>query len=405
MKRFTSVVLMLCIAMMCTTPYEAQSQNRRTGGGTSGNSTKKETVQTKGQNTTTSSSTPRRTGSTGSSSITTNTNTSRSSEPRTKMVTPSGQTQKQQNTAPAKKQNNAPAQVQDRRTQGTSMNNSRSHSAEISRKNSDVGRQNIPADRNVRKNEANRDKGKGDIGKAPKPKNDKYGDPMYNHRSHKPAAVQYHHSLPPKRGPEYVRPYLEPKHRPMPSYRYGDHFFGHRINVLPRGYVVMRIGGIDYYYIDGVYYRRYLLGGYYVCRPPRGTTIASTLFNVALTAIAINTIRDEIARAQRAAILSTRYGNVNANNGYVVRTSDDYYNTNLVNQAGQDYYYQDGVFYILKNGQYYVIEPPIGALVTEIPADYDEIVLEGRTYYQVEDTLYKATVIDGALYFEVVCNL
>ena len=391
MKRFTSVVLMLCIAMMCTTPYEAQSQNRRTGGGTSGNSTKKETVQTKGQNTTTSSSTPRRTGSTGSSSITTNTNTSRSSEPKTKMVTPSGQTQKKQN---APKQNTAPAQVQDRRTQGTSIGNNRSHSSEISRKNSDVGRQNIPADRRE--------------SKASRPKNDKYGDPMYgnktSHKSnHKPAAVQYHNNLPPKRGPEYARPYLEPKHRPMPSYRYGDHYFGHRINVLPRGYVVMRIGGIDYYYIDGVYYRRYLLGGYYVCRPPRGTTIASTLFNVALTAIAINTIRDEIARAQRAAVLSTRYGN--ANTGYVVRTSDDYYNTNLVNQAGQDYYYQDGVFYILHNGQYYVIEPPIGALVTEIPADYDEIVLEGRTYYQVEDTLYKATVIDGALYFEVVCNL
>jgi hypothetical protein len=189
----------------------------------------------------------------------------------------------------------------------------------------------------------------------------------------------------------------------MPSYRYGDHYFGHRLHVLPRGYVTMRVGGIDYYYYDGIYYRPYLLGGYYVCRPPRGTTIASTLFNVALTAIVINTIRDEAARARRAAALSTVYGNNRT--GYVIRTSDDYYNTNLLTQAGQEYYYQDGVFYILKNGQYYVIEPPIGALVTEIPADYDEIELDGRTYYQVENTLYKATVIDGALYFEVVCNL
>ena len=31
--------------------------------------------------------------------------------------------------------------------------------------------------------------------------------------------------------------------------------------------------------------------------------------------------------------------------------------------------------------------------------------IDGKTYYQVENTLYKATVIDGALYFEVVCNL
>ena len=71
----------------------------------------------------------------------------------------------------------------------------------------------------------------------------------------------------------------------------------------------------------------------------------------------------------------------------------------------QEYYYQDGVFYILQNGQYYVIEAPIGALVTQIPADYDEIELNGRTYYQVENTIYKTTVIDGALYFEVVTNL
>ena len=124
---------------------------------------------------------------------------------------------------------------------------------------------------------------------------------------------------------------------------------------------------------------------------------------MALTAVAINTIRDEIARARRAATLSSVYGA--ANSGYVVRTSDDYYNTNLANQGNQEYYYQDGVFYILRNGQYYVIDAPIGALVTEIPADYDEIELDGRTYYQVENTLYKATVIDGALYFEVVCNL
>ena len=127
------------------------------------------------------------------------------------------------------------------------------------------------------------------------------------------------------------------------------------------------------------------------------------MLNVALTAIAINTIRDEIARANRAAKISTVYGNTK--NGYVIRTSDDYYKTNLATQANQEYYYQDGVFYILHNGQYYVIEAPIGALVTEIPADYVEIELDGRTYYQVEDTLYKATVIDGALYFEVVCNL
>ena len=189
----------------------------------------------------------------------------------------------------------------------------------------------------------------------------------------------------------------------MPAYHYGSHYFGHRIHTLPLGYRLMRVGYRDYYYCDGIYYRPYLGGGYYVCRPPLGTRIASALFDMAMTAIAINTIRNEIERAQLAAELSSIYATRNAD--YVVRTSDDYYNANLLAQAGQDYYYQDGVFYTLKNGEYCVIEAPIGALVESIPDDYDEIELGGKTYYQVEDTLYKPTIINGKLHFEVACNL
>ncbi len=385
MKRFATVVLTLCIALMCTTLFEAQGQNRRTGGGNSGSSTRKEQ---------TTKSAPAQ------SNHNRGTETKSAPAQQNKAVRPSGNTgQARQNqnkperhsTQPSstRKQSNAPAQVQDRRNNaGAVHENNHSHSAQISRKNSDVGRQNIPSNRDMKPRDN-------------RPRDNKPGN--MKPREHKPAAVQYHNTRPAKRGPEYTRPYLENRHKPMPSHRYGDHYFGYRLRTLPRGYVTMRIGGLDYYYYDGIYYRPYLLGGYYVCRPPRGTSIASTLFNVALTAVAINTIRDEIQRARRAAALSTVYGN--ANTGYVIRTSDDYYNTNLLNQANQEYYYQDGVFYILQNGQYYVIEAPIGALVTEIPADYEEIELDGRTYYQVEDTIYKTTVIDGALYFEVVCNL
>jgi hypothetical protein len=225
----------------------------------------------------------------------------------------------------------------------------------------------------------------------------------HNHRpgGHGPAAV--HHAPAHHRGPAYARPYLEPRHRPIPYHRYGYHYFGHRIYSLPIGYRLIRVGYRDYYYYDGIYYRPYWDGGYYICRPPLGTVIASTLFDVAMTTIAINTIRNEIERARYAAELSSYYAAQNAN--YTLRTSDDYYNTNLVSQAGQDYYYQDGVFYTLQNGEYRVIEPPIGALVEEIPEDYDEIELGGKTYYQVEDTLYKPTIINGKLMFEVACNL
>ena len=221
------------------------------------------------------------------------------------------------------------------------------------------------------------------------------------HPGHGPAAV--HSPRPSHRAPIYSRPYLEPRYRPVPSYRYGYHYFGHRIHSLPIGYSLIRVGYRDYYYYDGIYYRPYWDGGYYVCRPPLGTRIASTLFDIAMTSIAINTIRNEIERAQYAAELSSIYAARNAD--YTVRTSDDYYNSNLAAQTGQEYYYQDGVFYTLKNGEYCVIEAPIGALVEEIPEDYDEVELGGKTYYQVEDTLFKPTIIDGKLLFEVVCNL
>ena len=225
------------------------------------------------------------------------------------------------------------------------------------------------------------------------------------HNSHRPghAPAAVHHHAPVHRGPAYARPYLEPRHRPVPYHHHGYHYFGHRIYTLPIGYRLIRVGYRDYYYYDGIYYRPYWDGGYYICRPPLGTVIASTLFDVAMTTIAINTIRNEIERARIAAELSGYYAARNAD--YTLRTSDDYYNTNLVNQAGQNYYYQDGVFYTLQNGEYRVIEAPIGALVDEIPEDYDEIELGGKTYYQVEDTLFKPTIINGKLTFEVACNL
>ena len=40
-----------------------------------------------------------------------------------------------------------------------------------------------------------------------------------------------------------------------------------------------------------------------------------------------------------------------------------------------------------------------------IPEDYDEIELGGKTYYQVEETLYKPTILNGKLLFEVACSL
>ena len=349
MKRFMNVVLTLCIATMCTTPFEAQGQNRRTGTTSNGTANKEQSSQTR---------------STGSAQV----------QKSAQAQLPAQTTQKPAQTTQKS------AQVQDRRTNTTvGTPNSSSRSAQISRKNSPVQQ----------------------TQQAKQAQQPKQTQPKVNPapRDPRPAAPRPAPGPAPRPAP---KPAVHPPHPPMPSYHYGDHYFGQRIRVLPRGYTVVHAGGITYYLSNGVYYRPYLSGGYYICRPPKGTVIAQTLFNVALTAVAVNTIRDEIQRASRAAAISSVYAA--ANTGYTVRTRDDYAGS-LQNQADQQYYYQDGVFYILQNGQYYVIEAPIGALVTEIPADYQEIELDGRTYYQVEDTLYKTTVIEGTLYFEVVCNL
>ena len=178
-----------------------------------------------------------------------------------------------------------------------------------------------PANRSAQVNRAPR-ANNGSVTRTPRPSNGSSVSrgPRPNHSSaiahnhrpgHAPAAV--HHHAPVHRGPAYARPYLEPRHRPIPYHHHGYHYFGHRIHTLPIGYAVIRVGYRDYYYYDGIYYRPYWDGGYYICRPPLGTVIASTMFDVAMTTIAINTIRNEIERARIAAELSGYYAARNAN--------------------------------------------------------------------------------------------
>ena len=121
-----------------------------------------------------------------------------------------------------------------------------------------------------------------------------------------------------------------------------------------------------------------------------------------VTMARINLYYDAVRRAENAARLAGRYAVV-INTGYVPRT---YENIVMTVNDNIDYYYSNGVFYVIgANGDYYVIEPPIGALVSEIPADYERLVIDGTVFYKVDETLYRVTIIDGTPYFEVVVNL
>ena len=71
--------------------------------------------------------------------------------------------------------------------------------------------------------------------------------------------------------------------------------------------------------------------------------------------------------------------------------------------ANVKYYYDDGVFFIDgKDGQYQTIIPPAGAIISELPDDYETVVLGGQQYYRVDNTIYRMVVIDGKAYFEVL---
>lgn len=239
-------------------------------------------------------------------------------------------------------------------------------------------------------------------------------------------------------GPSHVRPGQRPDvrrvhprdrefmHYSRPSYYWTgcDHFYGHRVRIIPSHAHRHVHYGVTYYCCNDIWYRPY--GGYYVvCRPPFGTVLAANL------------IADMTWAAVRFSYYSTvahTYSRINENNEYIARQNEIIAANNAViaaqnkeiargssqagisygladelglvqsyAAAGTDYYYQDGVFYVLGvNGEYKVIVPPAGALVETLPDDYDMVTIKGEEYYKVDDTVYRVTIDGGKPYFEVL---
>ena len=66
---------------------------------------------------------------------------------------------------------------------------------------------------------------------------------------------------------------------------------------------------------------------------------------------------------------------------------------------GQTYYYDGGTFYQQDNqGQYYAVVPPIGIIVSAIPADARQIIVNNQVFYRYKGVCY-AQVAGG---FQVV---
>ena len=186
------------------------------------------------------------------------------------------------------------------------------------------------------------------------------------------------------------------------------HCFGFRVEVLPPRYRVVRYFGVDYYIYNDVYYRPYH-GHYIVCRPPFGVTITAAVADMTFAAVNF-AYYNNVYRTYSAIDANNRYidqqNRIIAQNNATILAQNNAIAMNptaalssyeiasrlgLVQSyafADRNYFYQDGIFYIVNgNGQYQTIVPPAGALVQSLPEDYDIITLNGVQYYRVDDTV------------------
>jgi len=60
--------------------------------------------------------------------------------------------------------------------------------------------------------------------------------------------------------------------------------------------------------------------------------------------------------------------------------------------GGVRYYYYDGLYYsYVGDGDYVLVNPPIGAYVSAIPPDFQPVIINGRTYYTDNGIYYVLT--------------
>lgn len=213
-----------------------------------------------------------------------------------------------------------------------------------------------------------------------------------------------------------------PYDRPGCFYGHDPHYFGYRVEILPPHFRKARYYGVEYYFHGDVYYRVH--GKHYVvCRPPVGVRIDIALDRVRFKAVTFafynNVYRiysgfdsysryiDEQNRqiARNNAILASQNAAMAMNLNYAQSSYDIANRLGLAQSyayADRDYFYEDGVFYIIEDGRYRVIVPPAGALVDELPDDFETLTLGNAEYYKVDDTVYRVAMISGRPYLEVL---
>ena len=227
-------------------------------------------------------------------------------------------------------------------------------------------------------------------------------------------------------GPAHHAPsHREFNGRPAHFHVRGPHHYGHYIPGPPPRYKLYHYWGRDYYYYDNIWYR-YYGGRYWICRPPWGyvfSPLADAVFTACEFAYYFDRIHYYNSVSENAQTIAAQNEAIAANNAVLASQNEAIArNTAAANAAGDlasslglvqsyanagiEYYYNDGVFYVKDaDGQYTVIVPPAGALVETLPEDYEIVTLGGKEYYKVDDTIYRMVVIDNKAMFEVLGQL
>ena len=211
--------------------------------------------------------------------------------------------------------------------------------------------------------------------------------------------------------------------RPGAFYGHDPHYFGYRVHTLPPRYRRISFWGRDYYYYNNVYYLRY--GDWYVIsRPPFGVALDIAIRDAVFASVRFSyyhsvyrtfdivdrnyrTILEQNREIARNNELLARQNSALALNSARALSAYEIASALGLIQSfaniNTEYFYEDGVFYVLnKKNRYEVIVPPAGALVNQLPEDYDTIVLNGVEYYKVDDTVYRLVLVDGIPALEVL---
>ena len=75
--------------------------------------------------------------------------------------------------------------------------------------------------------------------------------------------------------------------------------------------------------------------------------------------------------------------------------------------SNREFFYFNGVFYSTTPviDEYEIIEPPVGAIVSELPYDAEKIEIDDHIYYEYNNIIYKKVNTQYGKAYEVVGKL